>query len=271
MRKIDYLKIYTSLLLIIILGVIAFLSFNTIPNSINVSNYAISSNVIPSEFNGFKIGYISDTVLKDTEDLERFAKIIEKINKQNFDLVLFGGDLFDSEVFEATTISEYLRDIKATHGKFAILGEKDYTNYAEIVAVIQQGGFEVISNETRPIYYNNSSILLVGFDSSDGISTLINEQNNGLYKIAIAHQPDLFDYATSHNINLQLSGHSHGGYIQIPLFGSLIKRDGASNYSYGKYTVNQSQLIVSNGLGMENNQSARFISTPEIVTITLTK
>lgn len=271
MKKLHFLKIFLVLLLIAIIGISAYLSFYQIPYAIEVKKNTVVSAELPAEFNQFKVGYFSDLDLKNDDDIKRLEKIITKINEQEFDLILFGGDLYDTQVFNNDEVTGMLQRIKAKYGKFAVLGEKDYVSVNDVKSILQLGGFEVLSNESRSIYYNNSSILLLGLESSDNLSTLVNEQNAGSYKIALVHQPDFFTNTVNYQINLQLSGHSHGGYVYIPFLGSLITPDGATEYTHGRHQVENSTLIISNGLGMEEDQSARFLCTPDITQVTLIK
>lgn len=269
MKKLHYLKVIVILLLIAVIGVTAYLSFYRTPYAISLSKHEVVHTDLPEAFNNFKVGYFSDLDLKDNDDITRLKKIVEKINAQNFDLVLFGGDIYDEQIISKDEVSQLLNQITAKYGKFAVLGEKDYTSVNDTKSILQLGGFEVLSNEARSIYYNNSSITLFGLESADNLGTLINANNSGNYKIALVHQPDFFTNTVGKDIELQLSGHSHGGYIYLPLLGPLITVDGAKAYNHGRYDVGSSTLIVSNGLGMESGQSARLFCTPDILQVTL--
>lgn len=269
MRKLHYLKIVVILLLIAVIGVTAYLSFYKTPYAISLSKHEVVHTDLPDAFQDFKIGYFSDLDLKDTEDITRLKKIVEKINSQNFDLILFGGDIYDNQIISKDEVANLLNQITAKYGKFAVLGEKDYTSVNETKTLLQLGGFEVLSNEARSIYYNNSSITLFGLESADNLNTLINPNNSGSYKLALVHQPDFFTNTVGKDIELQLSGHSHGGYIYLPFLGPLITVDGAKAYNHGRYDVGTSTLIVSNGLGMETGQSARLFCTPDITQVIL--
>ncbi len=271
MRKLQALKIIFLVLLIALVGGTTYFSFYKFPEAISLSKHEIVHSNLPENFNHFKIGYFSDLDLKDDKDLQRFSKIVEKINAQNYDLVLFGGDIYDKQIISQEKVIELFNQITSKYGKFAVLGEKDYTSVNDTKNILQLGGFEVLSNETRTIYYNNSSITLFGLESADNLGSLINASNSGNFKLALVHQPDFFTNSISKGIELQLSGHSHGGYVYLPFLGPLISMDGAQTYNHGRYDVDNSTLLVSNGLGMESGQAARLFCTPDILDITLKK
>ena len=265
------LKLISIVLIIGVIITCAYIAFFISPQGLKVKQYQLSSTRITEEFNDFKIGYFSDLDLKDQNDLTRLEKIINKINSEQYDLILFGGDIYDDDFFENTQVTSLLKKIEASHGKFAVLGEKDYTNANEATTILEHGGFEVLSNESRPIYYNNSAILLMGLENTGDLNTLINDSNSGYYKVVLVHQPDYFTNSIAHNIDLQLSGHSHGGYIYLPFLGVFNKIEGAITYNHGQYQENNSQLIVSNGIGMENGKTIRLFCTPDIISINLTQ
>ena len=84
------------ILIVLIIGVIitcAYIAFFISPQGLKVKQYQLSSTRITEEFNDFKIGYFSHLDLKDQNDLTRLEKIINKINSEQYDLILFGGDL----------------------------------------------------------------------------------------------------------------------------------------------------------------------------------
>lgn len=269
MRKLHYFKIIVILILIVLIGGFSYLAFYHLPYAVTVSKNQVVSSQLPEEFNQFKVGFFSDLDLKNEDDITRLERIVTEINAQDYDLVLFGGDLFDQQIINNENVISQLKNIQANYGKFAVLGEKDYINVVEVTNILELSGFEVLSNENRTIYYNNSSILLLGLESADNLDTLINSSNSGSYKIALVHQPDFFTNSINKQINLQLSGHSHGGYIYIPFLGPLITKEGATTYNHGRYDEGSSTLLVSNGLGMESDQSARLFCTPEITEVIL--
>lgn len=271
MRKIRDLKLFIILLILILLISCGYLSFCKVPYALTTKSYVIQDSTLPEEFKNFKVGYFSDLDLNEDKDIDRLDQVVNQINKEEFDLILFGGDVYDSQVFNKDLVIEKLKGIYAKYGKFAVMGEKDYISASDVKSILQLSGFEVLSNEIRTIYYNNSSIQLLGLESNDNLDSLVSENSTNTYQIALVHQPDFFINSINKKINLQISGHSHGGYIYFPFYGALFKPEGAITYNHGKYQSDTSTLVVSNGIGMESNQSARFLCTPDIVKITLDK
>lgn len=124
-------------------------------------------------------------------------------------------------------------------------------------------------NELRYIYYKGSIIDLLGLENSGDCSGLINEDNKDHYKIALVHQPDYFTQIKESSVQLQLSGHTLGGYYKIPFIGGLETKEMGKKYVSGKHTNNGTTLLISNGFHKESNDQHRFMTYDEINIIKL--
>lgn len=250
-----------TLVSLLVIG--CFYVFYLSANDYTFSKVSVSSDSIPEDFSGFKIAFLSDLNLKGQSDMNRLDDIINQLNKKDYDMVLFGGDLYDTEPFATSKVTKALKRIKSSYGKFAVFGEIDEEFSENVQSILSEGGFEVLRDEKRKIYYKESYINLYGLDIN---TTELKKQKN--YTITLAHYPDTYLF-TSEKTNLQLSGHSGGGYIYVPFRGPLIKRSHATTYTYGSYKENGSQLIISNGLGVTSGHHYRLFEQNEVLMITL--
>ena len=256
--------------MLIFVGLLSYFAYyctHTTLTDYQFTHKSYTSSAIPESFQGFKIAFLSDIDLKDEEDMVRFKEICDHLNQQNPNLIILGGDLFDGPIFSKETLTEILKGIKTTHGKFAVLGEKDFSSLNEWISLVEDGGFEVLRNQKQRLYCQGESIELFGLESMSTLSSL--DQSEDAFKLVIVHEPDYFKDISSYQHVVQLSGHSHGGYIYIPYFGAISKREGASTYTHGTYTLLDNRLYVSNGLGHEASQTIRFLTKPEVLMITL--
>jgi len=236
-----------STIVVIILGLLGglFYTFAISPNQYQITNHEYVNEKIDSQLNGLKILYLSDINLSNEKSISRFEDIVKDIANQSFDIAIFGGDLYDEKIIDSEKVSSLFKQIKCSYGKFAILGEKDSTSTLEVTQILNNGGFEVLSNEKRTIYYQDSSFDLIACQQDTDLKKL--KINNKRFSLCISHQPDTFKKNIG-TIDLQLSGHSLGGGIYIPYIGSLFKQDGAKTYNHGIYKEKGSTLLVSNGL-----------------------
>ena len=230
-----------------------------------------TQKTLPKEFNGFTIGYLSDLNLSTKEDLNHLKEAVKDLNKKDVDLILFGGDIYSNDSFETDQVSQILKNIHFRYGKFAVLGEKDQGDSTNNTNLLTEAGFEVLHNELRYIYYKGSIIDLLGLENSGDCSGLINEDNKDHYKIALVHQPDYFTQIKESSVQLQLSGHTLGGYYKIPFIGGLETKEMGKKYVSGKHTNNGTTLLISNGFHKESNDQHRFMTYDEINIIKLKK
>lgn len=267
MKKSKLIRRLILLLIVFSLFAVCVYVYAFSPNSYRFSTYEYVNTQVSSNLNGFKICFISDLHLVDENSLDRLEKIIDELNEYTFDMTIFGGDLFDSAVFSAKDVSALLKSIDCKYGKFAILGEKDTANSLEVTQILNNGGFEVLENTVRTIYYKNTSFLLYACDQDYDITQLNGETKT--IKIAVTHQPDSFA-AHKETIDLQLSGHSCGGYLYLPFIGALITSDGAREYNHGIYEEDDATLLVSNGLSAPSSFPYKFLAKNEVNFIILT-
>ena len=121
--------------------------------NIMIENKTIESNKINEDIN-LKIAYISDIHYNHFMNKERLEKMIEKINNNKPDIILFGGDIFDKpskypiDEKSENEIIELLQSLHAEYGKFAVLGEQDYDPQVNnIHHILFKGDFEVLTNK----------------------------------------------------------------------------------------------------------------------------
>lgn len=261
------LKLIFTMILIVVVSTIAYVYFFS-PNAYQFHSIDYIQKNLPNELDGMKIVYFSDANIHDEEDIERFEEIVNELNDKTFDVILFGGDLYDNSVIESKRISNILKSINCKYGKFAVLGDKDELSSLEVTQVLNDGGFEVLSNDHRTLYYKNTPFELTATDMDSDISTY--KYKDDTLQLCLSHYPDSF-ISTNKYIDLQLSGHSYGGSIYLPYLGSLKKDEYSDVYNHGTYTKDGATLVVTNGLRGPNSFPYKLLTKNEICIITLSK
>lgn len=256
------------ILIIIIFSIVIFGGYGYFlsPNDYGFKKYEYTHKNISSQLNDFKIAFISDLNLNNKENLTKLNKAIEELNSYPFDMIIFGGDLYDGPVFNTKEISAALKKISCKYGKFAILGDKDQNTSLEVSEVLNNGGFEVITNEARTIYYKDASFTMIGCQEDKDISKFKTNKKDMI--LCVTHQPDSFSQHQG-SVDLQLSGHSYGGSIYIPFYGAITSMEGAMTYNHGVYEKSGSTLIVSNGFSGPTSFPYKLFARNEIQFITL--
>jgi len=247
------------------------------PNWLEVQRFDFIHPNIPKEFEGFTILQFSDTHLGFHFSLEKFENILGTIRRENPDMVVFTGDLVDNLLsFISTTETIALLDsIHAPYGKYACFGNHDHGGWGteKYRDMMRMGGFRLLQNEWVFIRKGNSQIIVAGIDDAllgkpDFPGTLGSLDGND-FTLLLSHAPDLADQARNFPVHLQLSGHTHGGQVKLPLIGPVILPRMGKKYSEGFYTLSDNfSLYVNRGLGM-TELPYRFLSRPEITLFTL--
>ena len=267
-------KIYTVLFAFICLTYYALLiepsMIITKQNSFyNSTNTDLTTNL--------RIVQFSDTHLNNKNDIRKLKTIVKSINRMKPDFVVFTGDLI-SDIrkfgYEKDVIN-LLNGIKAKRGKLAIYGNHDHGGYftEQYEKVLNESNFILLKNEEKSFYFENQKVSFIGLDDymlgKRNYENILNRIQKNTYTIVLAHEPDIANVTKNYPINLQLSGHSHGGQIYLPFFKSLIMPPFAKVYNRGKYKISEkynSYLIVSNGIGT-TKLPIRFLTPPEIISI----
>ena len=238
---------------------------------VGVREYRITNRKIPSSLSGLKIVHLSDLHFGSTMFNENVKEIEKMVNKRKPDIVVFTGDLINKnyklKAKEQEKLIDNLKNIDASLGKYAILGDEDN----ELVSTIfNQSNFTILRNEYELIYKNNNdSILLIGLTSKEkdiekAYSYFKEENHNSnIYTITLVHKPDTADEIVSYPTDLILAGHSHNGNIRIPFINyPIYKYDGAKKYNQDYYKIGKTKLYISSGLGTTN--SLRLFCRPSI-------
>lgn len=248
------------------------------PRMIKFQHELIQSKKIPPSFDNFKIAQFSDTHIGFHYTVDQLSELIEKINANHPDVIVFTGDLVDNpNEFDAyTSIQEKLKRLDAPYGKFWIYGNHDHGGYGtEIIKkVMKESDFHLLQNSHTVIEKEADRFILAGIDDvmlgKPDLTVALNQVNHELFTILLAHEPDYADIASKYPIDVQLSGHSHGGQVRLPWIGDLYTPDYAEKYVKGKYMLNKDTftLYVNSGIGT-TRLPYRFLCKPEIHIFTL--
>jgi uncharacterized protein len=193
------------------------------------------------EFDGYRVVQIGDLHLDDWTKPERLKGITQKVNEQRPDLVAITGDFasYSAEQLDAQRLIEALRDLRARDGCVAILGNHDYLTDVKLVRrCIREGGVTELINGVLTLERGDAALHVAGIDDvMEGRSRLdlvLQELPESGAAILLAHEPDFADVsAATGRFDLQISGHSHGGQVGVPLLRRLVLPPFSQRYTGG--------------------------------------
>jgi uncharacterized protein len=206
-------------------------------------------------FNGFRIAVVSDIHLGPLSGRAHTEQIVEMINESSPDLVAIVGDVVDGTVEELGSAAEPLRDLNSREGTFFVTGNHEYfvEDPLSWLRELERLDVQPLRNENTPIRRGTAALNLAGVNDIRGESHSdapdFDRALSGLTPsaptILLAHQPVQVEEAAARGVDLQLSGHTHGG--QMWPFHYIVRL--AQPSLAGLSTVGDTQLYVTRGAG----------------------
>ncbi|MFK4878344.1 metallophosphoesterase [Lactococcus petauri] len=269
-------RILLAIISVFILLIVAlpFYAWKVEPFLVHVNHVELGKK---NERTPLNVVQISDLQVSEYYETNRLDKVIEKVNAQKPDILLFTGDLFDNYSKypeQMAPMIEKLKAFKANIGKYAVWGNHDYGGGAVRVYedVMSAGGFTVLRNQGETLTLSDGrQVFLGGLDDSllgnPSVSDTLAYRQNYDYAITMTHEPDVADAFIGTDTQLVLAGHSHGGQVWIPIY--PIKNVLAEKYTRGLYQLDAiTQLYVNTGIGTTSIH-ARFGVIPEVTQFTI--
>ncbi|MEI7033107.1 metallophosphoesterase [Streptomyces pratensis] len=205
---------------------------------------------LPRAAHGFRIAVVSDIHIGPILGRAHTRRIVDTINATSPDLVAVVGDLVDGSVADLGSAAEPLSALRSRHGSFFVTGNHEYFSGAgEWVDHVRELGLHPLEN---------ARVEIEGFDlagvndvagESEGqgpdFARALGDRDRGRAAVLLAHQPVVIHDAVEHGVDLQLSGHTHGGQLWPGNFlAELANPTVAGLERYG-----DTQLFVSRGAG----------------------
>jgi uncharacterized protein len=235
----------------------------------------------PERLNGFTAAVLSDFHYDPYFSIHPLHAAIPMVNRLHPDLIALTGDFVsvpfvgdqEKAAFAAEPCARLLRQMTAPHGLWAVMGNHDDgTDPEHVTRALQAENIQVLANQSQPIEQDGARFWLAGVnDVMSGTADLSKTMRGvpaGEAVILLAHEPDFADEAAQFPIDLQLSGHSHGGQIRLPFLPPLYLPELAKKYIWGTYHIGPLALHTSAGLGTIG-VPVRLNCPPEITLLTL--
>lgn len=252
--------------------------------TIETNHYTISSPKIPSSFSEYKIALVTD--LHNYEIGKNNETLIEMIQESNPDIIAIVGDIVDCNHTDLQVSIEFAEQCVSLAPTYYVTGNHEafIDDYDNLETELASVGVTILNDKVYEIEKNNEYINLLGVndpsfsvdyftgDSASAVSKSLDELNfdSEQFSILLSHRPELFDVYVEHNMNLVLTGHAHGGQFRLPFIGGIYSPNQGlfPKYDAGLFTENETNMIVSRGLG-NSAFPIRFNNRPELILIEL--
>lgn len=250
------------------------------PNWLRVETVPLKLPRLASGFSGIRIVQISDIHMGGWMNLDRFQRVADLIIAQVPDILLITGDFLigdDHVEVSQQTVNDLgvgLSRLADSFPTFAVLGNHDYWTDAETVRrVLNSSGITDLTNTVFTLKRGDERLHLCGVDDvwegDARLDDILAQLQDDSAAILLAHEPDFVDTsAATGRFDLQLSGHTHGGQVVLPVLGPPILPYLGQKYASGLYKVGEMFQYTNRGIGMAR-LNLRINCPPEITLFVL--
>jgi uncharacterized protein len=237
---------------------------------------------LPEQWNGLRIAQLSDFHFDNYFSITPLRKAVEVINKLQPDVVVLTGDFVTAPIFfgdnkkAASPIepcAEILSQLRSRLGVYACMGNHDgATDSPRITDTLRAKSIAVLTNRAVPLEKDGGRLWLAGIDDvlegSADLSATLKDIPNSEAVILLAHEPDYATHTAKFPVDVQLSGHTHGGQVRLPFLGAPVLPELGVKFPMGLYQLGKLILYTNVGIGTVR-LPVRFLCPAEITLFTL--
>jgi uncharacterized protein len=219
-----------------------------------VNEERIWLDALPSAFQGLRVVQISDIHHGLFLPKEWLSEAVRQANRLNPDIIALTGDFVTYSRRNIGPAAELLGRLRARYGVYAVLGNHDFRVDASAISeALQAQHIDVLRNRHVTLWFGGESVYLAGVDDY-GYGADLRRAMRGVPReaatILLAHNPRVIHLASRQGVSLVLSGHTHGGQVNLPLLGTVYGRSPERlRYKIGWDRMGATQIYVSRGIG----------------------
>ncbi len=238
---------------------------------------------LPDVFDQYKVALLSDFHYDAHFCRTPIEIAVGMVNRLSPNLVILLGDYVtapvlgglhrSSHVPAAVPCAALLSGLQAATGVFGVLGNHDeYFNVSAITEPLQSVSIRILRNQSFPIERDGKRLWLAGISDllsgQPDLHKTLSGIPSGETTVLLCHEPDFADQVMKYPVDLQLSGHSHGGQIRAPLVGALYLPNMGRKYPRGLHRLGRLTLYTNCGIGTLR-VPIRVDCPPEVTLLTL--
>ena len=217
----------------------------------------------PQRLDGFTIALLSDFHFDPYFSVHPLRAAVPMVNGLHPDLIVMTGDFVTAPVVgdgskgyadAAGPCADLLIGMHAPHGLWAVMGNHDcHTSRRQVTGELEARGIHVLANQSTPIEMEGARFWLSGTNDVISGKADLGEALQSVPEneavVLLVHEPDFADTVVGFPVDLQLSGHSHGGQIRLPLLGPLYLPEWGKKYVRGLFHIGPLTLYTNVGIG----------------------
>jgi hypothetical protein len=247
------------------------------PEWLSIERVTVPLARLPRELDGFTIAQLSDLHLGPYTSDAEIRAAVAAANQLQPEAIVLTGDYITGESDCRDSAADCARELgalRAPHGVYAVLGNHDrcWSSLEYMPRALIAQSIPVLMNDAMPIERSGARLWIAGVDDVTerraDLNRALRRVPNSETTILLAHEPDYADESKRSPIDLQLSGHSHGGQVRLPFYGALILPYLGEKYPIGLARAGAMWVYTNRGIGVVS-PPVRFNCRPEITLLTL--
>jgi predicted MPP superfamily phosphohydrolase len=221
-----------------------------------VSETDIFIKNLPERFEGFRITQLTDVHHSHIVSLNEVHKVVGLAQQTRPDIFVLTGDYTTSYRRFIEPCADAFSALSAPEGTWAVLGNHDHYTDPELTTwALERNQVSVLHNANTTLRRGPDTLQLAGIDDWTWNAANFSRAFYGLNKetttILLSHQPRVLEFEETENVSLVLSGHTHGGQINLPVFGAPARFATSDlKFAHGLFRRRDTQLYVSSGTGV---------------------
>jgi predicted MPP superfamily phosphohydrolase len=253
------------------------------PTWLEVNHHPIPIAELPPAFAGLRIVQMSDFHGSKQVTPAYLQEAADLAHHQQPDLIVLTGDFVHKGFQHVDRVARILGHLRAPLGVFAVLGNHDFSVrnalgirryrhlHRAVADALQRQGIRVLQNESQLLEKHHQKIYLAGVE--DLWSRVCDPARafaglpRSIPRIVLAHNPCTIEILDGQRCDLMLSGHTHGGQINLPGLGRVTLGPQGKRFAAGLYQHGESLLYVNKGVGF--GFRVRYGVRPEVAVFTL--
>ena len=253
MRAVNKKRIWLRILLLLFSIPVLLILIMTDNRTLEFNEYEIDYNSNGEQISIMQLSDMHFPKCKVNTDL-----IIEKIEKENIDIVAITGDFIDSSAnVETCGVIPFIEKLSKFQNVYFVSGNHEIANneYDKLREKLELNNIRILENSFEEIIIRNKKVCVMGLeDNADYDTKYFEASNDSGFKLLLAHRPEKFYVykSTFHSFNPQLvlSGHAHGGQVRFGDWSLIAPNQGFNpKFTTGIYESKKTKMFVSRGIG----------------------
>lgn len=253
------------------------------PTWLEINRHDITVCDLPTAFHGFRIAQLSDLHVGPKLTEAYLDEAIACANQEGADVIALTGDFIHKGSRHVGRVATSVARLRAPHGVFAVLGNHDYSIrnalgirrhwnlHRRVADALQEVGIRVLRNESVHLRHGGETLDLSGVDDlwsrNCDLDAAYEGHSPDRPRVVLAHNPRTVERLSGRRCDLMLSGHTHGGQVNLPKLGRVVLGKKTRRFAAGLYQHHGTTLYVNKGIGF--GWRIRYGVRPEIAVFTL--